>query len=780
MSLEQWQIALRKQAAENETFGISEILDTDETGCYNVNNPKTKQNYKVIYRGLNSSWNYCSCLDFKSNQLGTCKHLEAVKSWLAANQKQISTELPSYTSVYLSYKGVRQVCIRIGSEKKKEFESLASLYFDSSNILKPESIDSFPAFLNEARKISNTFQCYNDALQFVIDIKDRKTRAQLVVDKCTDNAIDGLLHTSLYPYQKDGVRFAVRAGKCIIADEMGLGKTIQAIACAEFYKKEGLVSSVLVLCPTTLKYQWQKEIERFTDSTVTVIEGNLVQRRRQYKSSDYYKIVSYNSLCNDVKNMGSLHTDMLIMDEAQRLKNWNTQIAKAARRVDSDYCIVLSGTPLENKLQELYSIVQFADQFCLGPYYKFIDYTTIFSSNGQILGYKNLNSIGKLLSNLLIRRRKKDVALQLPNRTDKNLFVPMTKEQRDLHDEYQSYVAQIVYKWSKTHYLSDKDRKRLLLLLSEMRMVCDSTYIIDQNTRHDIKVEELMNIIDDMIETGDEKMVVFSQWERMTRLICEELDKHGIHYVNLNGNIPAFNRKELMDEFMENPLCRVFVSTDTGSVGINLQAASIVVNLDLPWNPAVLEQRISRIYRIGQQRNIQVINFISERSIEERMMSTLTFKSGLSEGILDEGNDVVFMDKNKFDKLMNAVIDVISDNETETVIPIAPLEETESKFRPAPKVNTEVIQQTINFDEELYPEEKVEESPQAVIQKGVSFFSSLSSILSSPQKLENLVDSIVKEDKESGKMMVQIPVTDKQSVLSFLKLLGRLLGNDNK
>ena len=286
--------------------------------------------------------------------------------------------------------------------------------------------------------------------------------------------------------------------------------------------------------------------------------------------------------------------------------------------------------------------MQFVDQFCLGPYYQFIDETVVKSDTGKVVSYKNLNAIGERMKNVLIRRRKKDVALQLPGRMDKVLFVPMTEQQRDMHDEYQNMVAQLVYKWTRTRFLSEKDRKRLLMMLSQMRMICDSTYILDQKSRYDTKVEETMNILKNVFESGDEKVVIFSQWERMTRLIAKELDELGVRYEYLHGGVPSEARKNLVESFTELPESCVFLSTDAGSTGLNLQVASILINLDLPWNPAVLEQRIARIYRIGQKRNIQVINLVASQTIEERMLSTLNFKTSLFEGILDNGEAVSY------------------------------------------------------------------------------------------------------------------------------------------
>lgn len=150
-----------------------------------------------------------------------------------------------------------------------------------------------------------------------------------------------------YPYQREGIEFAARAGQCIIADEMGLGKTIQAIGTAALLHREGFVNSVLVVCPTSLKYQWKREIRHFCGEEALVIEGTQLMRREMYRQPGLFKIVSYNALNNDIKASGSIQTDLLIMDEVQRLKNWDTQIARSARKVRSDYTVVLSGTPLE-------------------------------------------------------------------------------------------------------------------------------------------------------------------------------------------------------------------------------------------------------------------------------------------------------------------------------------------------------------------------------------------------------------------------------------------------
>ncbi|MDR0939470.1 MAG: DEAD/DEAH box helicase [Mediterranea sp.] len=779
MTLEEWQIALRRDAAEKGLFGISEVNRKEEPGYYKVNSPSSRNEYRVVYRGQDSPWNYCSCMDFKTSQLGTCKHLEAVALWLKTHRKATCLTIPPYTSVYLSYRGEREVRLRIGTDNADEFRELAKPYFTPEGTMRAEAITVISDFLRDALKLNDTFRCYSDALSFILEKREERRRERMLPDWASDAELEKLLRVKLYPYQKEGIRFAFRAGKSIIADEMGLGKTIQAIGTAELMRKHQLISSALILCPTSLKYQWKKEIERFTGADAIVVEGNHLVRKGLYQHEAFYKIVSYNSACNDIKILGSLYTDLLIMDEVQRLKNWNTQISKAARHIEAEYSVVLSGTPLENKLEELYSIMQFVDQYCLGPYYRFMDTTVVRSDTGKVVSYRNLNAIGERMRNVLIRRRKRDVALQLPARMDKVLFVPMTKEQKEMHEECAATVSQLVTKWNRYRFLSEKDRKRLLLMLSQMRMLCDSTYILDQKSRYDTKVEETMNILRDVFESGDEKVVIFSQWERMTRLIARELEAMGVRYEYLYGGVPSAARKKLMDNFSELPESRVFLSTDAGSTGLNLQVASIVINLDLPWNPAVLEQRVARIYRIGQERNIQVINLVAKDTIEERMLSTLNFKSSLFEGILDNGEDAIFLEDSKLEKIMESIQTVTAASEDDA--------KTSADTGLGPDEMEELVAATSDGQveapdssgtpEDIMPPflDESEPEPGQLLQQGFSFLRGLARTLSSPEATRKLVDSLVEEDKETGKTTLRIPVPDKESVSGVLNLLGKLL-----
>ena len=735
---------------------------------------------------------------------------EKVKLWIdeeqnatgrrMASRPKVHTELPAYTSVYLSYAEGRQVKIRVGTDHRKEFMQLAAHYFDAEGVMFPYAFDDYDKLLVQAAEIDSSFRFYQDAIDFILEQRERKFRQQLI-GRYTDERLDQLLTVSLYPYQKEGIRFAFERGRSIIADEMGLGKTIQAIGTAELLRREGLAEQILIICPTSLKYQWQREIERFVGAQSSspehpltlVIEGNPLKRKEQYASDVPYKIVSYNCMSNDVKMWGSLQSDVVIMDEVQRLKNWKTQISMAARKVRSDYAVILSGTPLENKLEELYSVMEFADNYCLGPFWQFKDDCIVTDGSGKVIGYKNLNKVGEMARERLIRRTKKQVALQMPKRTDQNLFVPMTSEQMDIHEEYKQSVANLVYKWRKMHFLTEKDRQRLLQFLSMMRMVCDSTYILDQKSRYDTKVAETMSILQSVFDNGDEKVVIFSQWERMTRLIAYELDKMGVGYEYLHGGVPSAKRRDLISNFTDDPDSRVFLSTDAGSTGLNLQAGSIMINLDLPWNPAVLEQRIARIYRLGQERNVQVINFVSRGTIEEGMLGKLRFKTAMFEGVLDNGEDTIFLgNETKFTAMMDTLGEVLEEEQqqsasTPAVSPESTAAVPSADAEGSPSADTadepEPLKDTSTDTAPAAPSDAIASSPsspeiprhpQELVAQGISFLSGLAQTLQSPEATQQLVDTIVETNTETGESHLRIPVPDKQTVQTLLNFVGKL------
>ncbi len=248
----------------------------------------------------------------------------------------------------------------------------------------------------------------------------------------------------------------------------------------------------------------------------------------------------------------------------------------------------------------------------------------------------------------------------MPGRTDKTYFVDMTAEQLKFHQNYHDNVVQIVSKWKKKGILTQEERQILLINLNCMRMSCDSTYILDQTQRHDTKINELMKILEDVFTDIRIKVIIFSQWVKMNDLAAQELDRRQIRYEYLHGGVPAHKRNKLIENFHSDDSCRVFLSTDAGGVGLNLQCASLLINLDIPWNPAVLEQRIGRIYRLGQKEKVRIINMVSQGTIEHRILYLLGFKKSLFKGVLEDGEDTVLMNEEGVKSFMESIEELTS------------------------------------------------------------------------------------------------------------------------
>ncbi|HEV2947751.1 MAG TPA: DEAD/DEAH box helicase, partial [Gemmataceae bacterium] len=600
MDLEVWQRELRRQFGRELKFLLKNVGSHPVFSEFHVTNPESKNTYRVAIRGSQPGENFCSCPDFTTNTLGTCKHIEftlaALKRKRSGDRALRAGFQPPYSEVYLQYGARREVRFRPGLECPVELARLAAHYFDSEGALNPKAMGRFQTFLTQAGQVDHELLCYDDALGFVAEMRDAQRRAERVSEAfpqdIRSSLFKKLLRVPLYDYQREGALFAARAGRCLIGDEMGLGKTIQAIAAAEIMARLFGVERALVICPTSLKHQWEREIEKFGSRRTRVIGGLRPRRQLQFAEPGFFKITNYDTIHRDLDLIAQWSPDLVILDEAQRIKNWNTRAARTVKKITSPYAIVLTGTPLENRLEELVSIVQFVDQYCLGPTYRLLHDHQIKDDHGRVVGYKNLDRIGKTLAPILLRRQKNQVLNQLPERLDKNFFVPMTPQQSEMHEENREIVARIVAKWRRYHFLSEADQRRLMIALQNMRMSCDSTYLLDQKTDFGTKADELATLLGEVFEQPDLKVVVFSQWLRMHELLVRRIRDHDWHHVLFHGGVPGQQRKRLVDRFRHDKRCRTFLATDAGGVGLNLQHANVVVNMDLPWNPAVLEQRI--------------------------------------------------------------------------------------------------------------------------------------------------------------------------------------------
>jgi len=371
-----WQAALRRQFGREQSFVLENIGSEPVFSEYRVINSASGGRYRVAIRGTALGENYCSCPDFATNDLGTCKHIEFTLGKLERRRGGRAALArgyqPPFSEIYLRYGAQRSVHFRAGNECPAQLRSAAGRLFNENagGALPPGRFSQLDSFLAQARN-GHDLRVYDDALDCIAQVRDAQRRAALLEKAFPDGArstvLRRLLKEPLHPYQAEGALFAARAGRCLLGDDMGLGKTVQAIAAAEILARHLGAERVLVVCPASLKHQWEIELARFAGHRAVVIGGGQPARRRQYAEQAAWKIAAYDTIARDLEFIRQWSPDIVIADEAQRIKNWNTIAARALKRIESPYAFVLTGTPLENRLEELMSIVQFVDRHRLGP-----------------------------------------------------------------------------------------------------------------------------------------------------------------------------------------------------------------------------------------------------------------------------------------------------------------------------------------------------------------------------------------------------------------------------
>jgi superfamily II DNA/RNA helicase len=285
--------------------------------------------------------------------------------------------------------------------------------------------------------------------------------------------------------------------------------------------------------------------------------------------------------------------------------------------------------------------MQFVDDRRLPPAFRFFHCHRVVNEKGKILGYKNLNLLRERLRGILLRRTRDSVLQQLPPRTTELVRIPVTEEQNALHATHMRIVSMITRK----AYISEMDLLRLQKALLMCRMTANSTFLVDkQKPGYSSKLAYLEELLDGLFEEQNRKVLMFSEWTTMLGLIEPLLKRRKLEYVRLDGQVPQKDRQALVNRFCEDPNCRLFITTNAGSTGLNLQAANTVINVDLPWNPAVLEQRIARAHRMGQKQPVQVYVLVTEGTIEEGLLNTLSAKHDLALAALDPESDVTQVD----------------------------------------------------------------------------------------------------------------------------------------
>lgn len=589
----------RRERVRKEKMRIAPSEPGKLWADYVVTNPASGKTFRVALRGERPGESFCGCPDFRINTLGTCKHILAV---LEKMRRRIPRSLwkpfvHRKVTVYLHYG--EKLALHLALPEKTEGRIRALLA-----PLTKGPITDVTHLLERIRKAEASgteILIYPDAEEHIqrdlYALRMERMIAEIRRDPAGHPLRKSLLKTELLPYQMDGIAFAVGAGRAVLADEMGLGKTIQGIGAAE--------------------------------------------RADQYGNACFFTICNYEQVIRDILAVERHKWDYIILDEGQRIKNWEAKTSRIVKGLRSRFALVLSGTPMENRLEELFSVVQFIDAQRLGPAFRFFHRHRLTDDKGKVLKYQNLGDLRERLKPILLRRTRNQVLRELPPRTNEIRRIPATVEQQEMHDGNKRIVSTILSK----KFLTEMDLMRLQKHLLLCRMASDSTTLVDkEKPGYSSKLKELNAILDQLSAEKDKKILLFSEWTTMLDLIEPILKKLRMPFVRLDGQVPQKKRQALVREFQENPDCRLFITTNAGSTGLNLQAANTVINVDLPWNPAVLEQRIARAHRMGQKRPVHVILLVTEGTIEEGLLGTLSAKKLLALAALDPETQVDAVD----------------------------------------------------------------------------------------------------------------------------------------
>ncbi len=633
-------LAERAERAKAEKMSVQAADPAKPWTDYVVTNRTSGKSYRVALRGTEPGDSYCSCPDFRNNTLGTCKHIlhvlhKAKRKFTASQLKRPYRR--KRLGLHLRYD--RDVTLRLLVPEKLDDEA--------ARIIAPlkdrpiEDLHDLTQRLAKLQKLGCEVMVYPDAEEFIeqrlFEQRMQAKMAEIRRDPANHSLRTALLKTPLLPYQMDGVAFAAGAGRAILADDMGLGKTIQGVGVAELLAREAEIKKVLVVCPASLKSQWRNEIRRFCDREVQLVAGAVRERHAQYASDCFFTICNYEQVLRDILAVERVKWDLIILDEGQRIKNWAAKTSGVIKSLKSRFALVLSGTPLENRLDELYSVVQFIDDRRLGPGFRFFNKHRMVDEKGRVLGYKNLGELRETLKPVLLRRTRESVRIDLPPRTTEIVRIAPTDEQMELHRTHMQVVVSITNK----KFITEMDLLRLQKALLMCRMAADGTFLVDkQKPGFSTKLAYLDELFERLFEEQGRKVVLFSEWTTMLDLITAQLNKRKLAFVRLDGGVPQKQRQALVHKFQTDPDCKLFLTTNAGSVGLNLQAANTVINVDLPWNPAVLEQRIARAHRMGQKQEVQVFVLVTEETIEERLLGTLAAKKDLALAALDVESEV--------------------------------------------------------------------------------------------------------------------------------------------
>lgn len=500
-----------------------------------------------------------------------------------------------------------------------EIPKYRALYIDSLKSNKYKNIQTnnlFDEFINNFKKYNN--------LEIKLDNSDNKI---------------------LRDYQKEGVKWLTTIYKCdlggILADEMGLGKSIQTISFIKQILKEKEDAKIIIVAPTSLIYNWQKEFEKFGKNLkYVVVADNKEKRKEILKHQDEYNIfiTTYGLIRNDNDEYEKMDFELCVIDEAQMIKNYQANMTREVKKIKAKCKIALTGTPVENNVTELWSIFDFIMPGYLNNILKFKEKYNIKDVDEE--GIKIIKNLNYQISPFILRRKKIDVAKSLPDKIENKIYIELPpkqkmlylKELNDTKKEMDEIIAEEGF---------SKARMKILQLLMRLRQVCIDPCVMYENyDGESAKIDELLNIVNENIQNGH-KILIFSSFKRVLENVKKIFDKNSISNYMIDGSVKSKNRMEMVEAFNKDDTNCFLITLKSGGTGLNLVGADTVIHLDIWWNPQVENQATDRAHRIGQTKKVTVIKMIMKGTIEERIIELQDKKKILSDNLIEgkQGNE---------------------------------------------------------------------------------------------------------------------------------------------
>jgi len=452
-------------------------------------------------------------------------------------------------------------------------------------------------------------------------------------DDCDLSIDPSICKLPLMPHQKVAIEFFLKRKIAINASEMGTGKTYPALVTAKHLFDIGEIRNCLIVCIASVKWNWVAEIQKCVNGcSYTVIEGKPEDREKLYYEKTLFKIVNYEILRNDIDTiLYGMKFDCIIVDEIHRIRTHKAKQTKTLYKLgkNAKYRFGLTGTPVQNKLEDLFSVMKFIHPNLLGNWFVFDRRYIIKGYWGEVADYRRLDEVHEKLKTIMIRKRKKEVLKDLPDKVYQDIFVDMSVKQRKFYNDVKNQILD-----SELEDVEEKiEQANILANVTYLREVCDSTELVDPSKSVSTKTKECKRIVEDLLE-NDHKIVIFSQFKRMVKILERDLK---VPAILLHGGVPTTGgeRSKLIDEFGQSKKKNVFIMTTAGGEGINLQCADYIIFFDLPFNPQVIAQVEDRLHRRGQENTVNVIKLLAKDSIEERVLEILKFKTRLFREVVD-------------------------------------------------------------------------------------------------------------------------------------------------